>query len=99
MKTISVEELHRLGEQVTLIDVREPDEVAEVRIPYATSIPLSEFADRLDEVPAEGAYIMCLAGGRSARAVAYLEQHGKDATNVDGGISAWESAGLPVERG
>lgn len=99
MKTISVEALHQLGDQITLIDVREPDELAEVRIPYAVSIPLSEFADRADEVPASGAYILCHAGGRSARAVTFLEELGKDATNVEGGISAWQQADLPFERG
>lgn len=99
MKTITVDELHQLGDGITLIDVREPDEVAEVRIPFATFIPLSEFADRVDEVPDTGAYILCLAGGRSARVVDYLEQHGKDATNVEGGISEWEASGFPVERG
>lgn len=99
METISVAELHRLGESITLIDVREPGEVAEVRIPFATVIPLSEIADRMDEVPDDGAYIMCHAGGRSARTVDFLERYGKHATNVDGGISAWEAEGFPVERG
>ncbi|MFD2675253.1 rhodanese-like domain-containing protein [Gulosibacter bifidus] len=99
MKTITVQELGQLGENITLIDVREPDEIAEVRVPFAKVIPLSEFADRVDEVPTEGAYIMCHAGGRSARTVTFLEQRGIDATNVDGGIAAWEAAGLPVERG
>lgn len=99
MENISVAELHKLGENITLIDVRENDEVAEVRIPFATVIPLSEFADRMDEVPDEGAYIMCHAGGRSVRTVDFLERYGKHATNVDGGISQWEAEGFPVERG
>lgn len=99
MQNISPSELHALGAEATIIDVREPSEVAEVRIPSALSIPLSEFTERIAEVPAEGAYIMCHAGGRSARAVQYLEQIGISAINVDGGISAWEAQGLPVERG
>ncbi|NLT26682.1 MAG: rhodanese-like domain-containing protein [Microbacteriaceae bacterium] len=98
MKRITPEELAALGETAPLIDLREPDEVAEVRVPWATQIPLSTLAERLDEIP-EGAYLMCHGGGRSSRTVAYLEGLGREAVNVEGGISAWEAAGLPVERG
>lgn len=98
MESISATDLHALGDQIALIDVREDDELAKVRIPFAKHIPLSEFADRIDEVP-DGAYIMCHGGGRSARTVTYLEQQGRTAVNVEGGISAWEAAGFPVERG
>lgn len=98
MKQITPEELAALGEDVTLIDVREADELAEVRVPWATHMPLSSLGDRLDEIP-DGAYIMCHGGGRSSRTVQALERLGKDAVNVAGGISGWEAAGLPVERG
>ncbi|MGO1544918.1 MAG: rhodanese-like domain-containing protein [Gulosibacter sp.] len=98
MNEITPEQLHALGTDVSLIDVREPNEVAEVRIPFAKVIPLSELEDRTDEVP-EGAYIMCHAGGRSSRVVKYFEHQGKELINVEGGISGWEAAGLPVERG
>lgn len=97
MNDITPKDLYALGNNVTLIDVREPNEVAEVRVPFAKNIPLSELAERLDEIP-EGAYIMCHAGGRSARTVAHLANLGKETTNVLGGISEWEQAGLPVER-
>lgn len=98
MNSITPEELAALGDQVALIDVREPDEVAQIRVPYATNIPLSSIMDRLDEIP-EGAYIMCHSGGRSGRTVQYLESQGRDVVDVAGGITAWERAGLPVERG
>ena len=98
MKEITPQDLSALGTDITLIDVREPNEVAEVRVPFAKSIPLSELTDRVDEIP-DGAYIMCHAGGRSARTVQHLERLGKETTNVLGGISEWEAAGLPVERG
>lgn len=98
MKEITPKDLYALGTDITLIDVREPGEIAEVRVPFAKSIPLSELSERIDEIP-EGAYIMCHAGGRSARTVEHLERLGKSTTNVTGGISEWEQDGLPVERG
>ena len=98
MKSISPADLAALGDEAVIIDVREPEEVAEVRLPQAVSIPLSTLAERIDEIP-EGAYIMCHGGGRSSRTVQYLEGLGREAVNVDGGISGWEAAGLPVERG
>lgn len=92
MNQITPKELAALGENVHLIDVREADEHAEFRVPYAKNIPLSEFAERVDEVP-DGAYIMCLAGGRSAKACEFLDRLGRQATNVTGGITAWEDEG------
>lgn len=98
MNEITPKELNALGTDITLIDVREPNEVAEVRIPFAKSIPLSELSERIDEIPA-GAYIMCHGGGRSGRTVEHLARLGKETTNVAGGISEWEQEGFPVERG
>ena len=96
MDSISPTDLAGLDDAV-IIDVREPQEVATVRIPHATSIPLSTLLDRIDEVP-DDAYIICHAGGRSARVVQYLEAQGRHVTDVTGGMDAWEAAGLPVER-
>ena len=98
MHSITPDELAKLGDQVELIDIREPNEVAEVRVPYAKNVPMSELLGRLDEI-SDGAYIMCHSGGRSGRAVQYLESQGRDVVDVTGGITAWERAGLPVERG
>lgn len=83
-----------------LIDVREPDEHAEVRAPGAVLIPLGQVPERVGEIPAEGTvYVICRSGGRSARAVEHLRQQGIDAVNVAGGTLAWIEAGLPVETG
>lgn len=82
-----------------LIDVREPDELRAVRTASAVPIPMGEIASRLDELPEGTLYVLCHSGGRSARVTQFLEQQGYDAVNIDGGITAWEAAGLPVERG
>lgn len=97
MTEITVTDLAALGSGVTLIDVREVDEFTDAHVDGAVNLPLSELTARVDEVPSEGTvYVMCLSGGRSARATAYLEDLGRDVVNVTGGITAWHAAGLPV---
>jgi rhodanese-related sulfurtransferase len=97
MKSVSPQEFAAL-EGAHLIDVREPDELQTVRIADAQPLPMSTLMDHLDELPDGPIYVLCHSGGRSARVTAYLEQQGYDVTNVDGGITAWEAAGLPVLR-
>lgn len=82
-----------------LIDVREPWEWDQQRIPGAILIPLAEVPGRVGEIPDDrDVYVHCRVGGRSARAVDYLREHGRPrAINVVGGIEGWEQAGLPVE--
>lgn len=98
MKSITAAEFVALGADTQLIDVREPDELAVVRTERAKPLPMSTLQEHLDELPDGTIYVMCHSGGRSAKVTAYLEQHGYDAVNVDGGITAWEQAGLPVVR-
>lgn len=101
MREIDVTELEAvLATGAPLVDVREADEFADVRVPGAVSIPLSEFVARVDEVPADGTvYVICAAGGRSAQAAQYLEARGVDAVNVAGGTMAWLQSGRTVESG
>lgn len=84
-----------------LIDVREPDEFAEVRAKGAVNIPLSVFVARADEIdPDQDIYLICRSGGRSAQAGEYLEQaRGWDGIfNVVGGTVAWQQQGLDTEK-
>jgi rhodanese-related sulfurtransferase len=80
------------------IDVREPEEWAAGRAPTAIHLPMSEISGRLDELPEDQdpMYVICRAGGRSARVVQYLVAQGYPAVNVDGGMLAWAAAGRPV---
>ncbi len=98
---IDIDELVTLrAEGVPLIDVREPDEYAEARVPGATLIPLGEVAERVDEVPTDQTvYVICARGGRSAKAVEHYRSIGIDAVNVAGGTLAWIDAGHPTEHG
>ena len=77
-----------------VLDVREPREFEICRIPGSVLIPLGDLPKRLAEVP-QGAgapeiVVHCKMGGRSAQAVALLQQHGiENAKNLTGGILAW----------
>jgi rhodanese-related sulfurtransferase len=84
-----------------LVDVREPNEFADVRAPGAILLPMSVFIARVDELPADRPLlVICHVGGRSAAAAGYLARSGRaDVVNVTGGMAAWERAGLPVRRG
>ncbi len=84
-----------------LVDVREANEFALMRVEGAALLPLSGFAARFEELPHDRPLLLlCAAGGRSARATEHLLANGyPDATNVTGGITAWHAAGLPVRTG
>jgi rhodanese-related sulfurtransferase len=78
------------GEEVFLLDVREPDEVQEWAYPIGVNIPLGQLGSRLDELP-QGTTIVvgCAAGVRSAKAATALSEAGWDAENLTGGAAAW----------
>lgn len=90
----------RRGE-VTVIDVRNRTEYEAGHIPGALHIPVGHLPERLDEIPRDRPLIIqCQSGGRSAIATSVLQRLGVDtATNLSGGIVAWERAGEAVERG
>jgi len=98
---IGVEELERrLAAGAMLIDVREPDEYAQVRVPGGILVPLQTVPDRLGDVPTDGTfYVICAKGGRSREAAEFLITEGRDAVNVTGGTTAWVEAGLPTNSG
>lgn len=98
MKSVTPQEFAAL-DGAALIDVREPNELAQVRIEQALPLPMSTLQDHLDELPDGPIYVLCHSGGRSARVAQFLEQQGYDAINIDGGILEWEAVGLPVVRG
>ncbi|MBI4807574.1 MAG: rhodanese-like domain-containing protein [Nitrosomonadales bacterium] len=83
-----------------LLDVREPAEYAAIHAPNAKLIPLGEVALRLKELAAykdKPVAVICRSGRRSAKAVALLQEAGfTQVSNVQGGIQAWEQAGLEV---
>lgn len=84
---------HPLPEGLVVLDVREKFEWDYGHIEGALHIPLSELGGRLDDVPLEQTLVVCKVGARSAQAVAWLSQQGRDVVNLDGGMLDWEAAG------
>lgn len=94
MKEMTAKEVQQrleAGESLNIIDVREVYEYQGGHIPGAINIPLGLLPIRMNELSKDTPYIVvCLAGGRSAQATALLDRNGFDATNMLGGMSAWE---------
>jgi adenylyltransferase/sulfurtransferase len=95
IEEITAVELKRrldLGQDLQLIDVREPHEYAIARLPNTTLIPLGQIAGRAAEIdPSRETIVFCKVGLRSAAAVHRLKQAGFPGRliNLKGGILAW----------
>ena len=87
-----------------VVDVREPDEYQSGHIPGAINIPLSSLTASLDSIPDRSTvYVVCQAGGRSARACEFLSQQeafgSTSFVNVNGGTGAWILEGRDIVVG
>jgi len=79
------------GEEISIIDVRESDEVATGIIPGAKHIALGQIENNMDQIDKSVPhYIVCKAGGRSAMACEILEENGFEVTNIAGGMMDWD---------
>lgn len=97
-----------LGDDVLLVDLREPTETAKGIIPGAVTAPrgmLEFYADpttpyHLEEFdPARRTIVYCASGGRSALAAETLQNLGyADVAHLDGGFNTWVEQGRPVTR-
>jgi rhodanese-related sulfurtransferase len=94
IKEISPKDVEKLLEEnkdLSLIDVREHDEVAQGKIPEAKHIPLGEIPERLKDIPKDKEHIMiCRSGGRSGKACDFLHEQGYKVKNMTGGMLEWE---------
>ena len=84
-----------------LLDVRNPDEFAQVRVAGAVLIPLPVITARFRELPTDRPiHVICHAGSRSAMVTQFLIASGyRDVANVAGGMIAWLRAGSPAHGG
>src|SRR5277367_2366091 len=94
--TISAKDLKGMidaGDDLLLVDVREPNEYEIVSIPGATLIPKGEFLNgsALERMPQDKQIVLhCKSGARSAEVLAVLKSAGfADAVHVGGGVLAW----------
>ena len=96
-----VDEL-RADPRVTIVDVREADEVAQGKIPGAVHIARGFLESRIDGfVPDRDSKVIinCASGVRSALAAKTLEDLGfSDVSSVTGGFTLWKDRGYDVEK-
>ncbi|MBN9697045.1 MAG: rhodanese-like domain-containing protein [Zoogloea sp.] len=85
-----------------VIDVRDASEYAAGHLLNAQHIPLAELDKRLgelDKLKDKPVILNCQTGSRSASACDILRKAGfTQVHNLEGGIAAWEQAGMPVSR-
>jgi sulfur-carrier protein adenylyltransferase/sulfurtransferase len=82
------------GDDIQIVDVREPNEYEFARLPNSIHIPLGQVINRMAEIdPARETVVHCKMGGRSARAIEALKRAGftGQLTNLKGGITAWSN--------
>ncbi len=93
-RDITAPELKRrldAGDDLFILDVREPNEYQINRIPGSTLIPLGELPRRYQELPKDREIVAhCKMGGRSAKAQDFLKSVGfSKVKNLTGGILEW----------
>ncbi|MAE96701.1 MAG: sulfurtransferase [Deltaproteobacteria bacterium] len=100
--SISIADLHaqrEAGAAPAVIDVRTAGEYASGHIPGAINIPFDEVAERIGEVEApHGVALYCMVGPRALKGESALLAAGYETVfHIEGGLAAWQAAGLPVE--
>lgn len=103
VKLITPVELYRLHQEsgaISVVDVREVSEFAELSTAIARNFPLSTLDPqhlRKSYTPEDPIYMLCRSGARSGRAAEMLVAAGYSTVyNVTGGMLAWVASGLPV---
>ncbi|MEM8637581.1 MAG: molybdopterin-synthase adenylyltransferase MoeB [Cyanobacteria bacterium P01_G01_bin.54] len=101
VQEMTVTELKELldsdAKDYVLIDVRNPNEYEIAQIPGSVLIPLPDIQDGSgvekvkDVLNGHRLIAHCKMGGRSAKALGILQEHGIEGTNVVGGITAWSN--------
>ena len=102
IKQITVTEAKQAvdAKEVQFIDVRTSGEYAGGHAPKAINFPLDSLEKDLAKLDKDQPiYMICQTGRRSQKGAEILQKAGfKSVYNVNGGTSAWESAGFPTEK-
>ena len=88
--------------KTAVVDVRNADEFAAGHLRDAKNIPLADLANRigeLDKSKNRTVVLICQTGVRSDKAARQLAAAGfEDVYSLEGGLAAWQAAGLPVTK-
>lgn len=83
-----------------ILDVREDDEYRAGHISGAKLIPLGQLSAQMDKLPKDRSILcVCASGSRSSMAARQLSAEGYQVVNLQGGMSGWRMAGLPIKKG
>jgi rhodanese-related sulfurtransferase len=101
VSTLQATQLINQGKTLVL-DVRDSAAFAAAHLIDSKNIPLKDLPQRmaeLDKFKAKNVLVVCQTGNLSAKAVAQLGQAGfAQAYNLEGGIAAWQTQGLPTVK-
>lgn len=91
-KNITAEEFSKLDfQKVTLVDLREPDELIVSGIEGAINVPFSQFPKGLDDIPnTKSVYVFCREGNFSEEVAEILSDRGYDVYNLEGGYNGYK---------
>lgn len=101
---ISVNELTRMinDGKAVIVDVREPKEFVDGKVPGAKHVPLSQLKERLadlDRNKEQPVIVYDARGPRAHSAASTLARAGfKQLHSLQGGFKAWKDAGMPLEK-
>jgi phage shock protein E len=88
--------------KVVVLDIRTPSEFNQGRLAGATNIDFlaSDFEQRIQGLDKSKSYLVhCASGGRSTHSLPVFKKNEfQSVYHLDGGIKAWQKAGLPVEK-
>jgi rhodanese-related sulfurtransferase len=88
--------------KTTILDVRDAKDYADGHLPDAKNIPLADLDKRLPELDKFKSRSLIVVGKSDARASAAAAKLGKagfaDVVNLEGGVVAWQKAGLPLAK-
>lgn len=91
MTTQEVETYLHTKKEISIIDVRETEEVKAGKIPGAINIPLGLLEFRLQDIDKAKEHILvCRSGNRSGMAAQLLQSRGYNVINMDGGMLDWD---------
>ena len=109
VKSVTVDDAHRqrMNGDLTIIDVRKPEEWNEAGRPqgsHGVTVQDPEFLAKVEAIVDGDKFaplaLSCRSGARASRAANMLAGAGhQELFNVEGGFLAWQEAGLPVDTG
>ena len=90
--------LNERPDGLRVLDVRQPQEIAQGTVPSAEGVPLNTLPLKLNELDRnETLVLVCRSGARSAQACMFLYQQGfENVYNLRGGMIGWVQSGLAV---